>query len=525
MTHALNATDVRYTRRVSAPSAASPAWLSNLRGACVVSGVPAEGTAVCHDSRAVVPGAIFVAIEGATLDGHNFIGDAVRRGAASLIVRAGSRIEIGESPFPAPAIIEVPDTRIALAEAAAGFYGFPARTLGTIGVTGTDGKTTTTHLVAHVLNATGHPTGYLSSVEFGLPASAELNASHMTTLEAPDVQRHLAAIRDAGGRYAVIEASSHGLDMHRVDQCEFDVGVFTNLSPDHLDYHKTMERYRDAKAELFRMVSRSVPRKGVGKRAVVNADDPAWAYMRTAAETPSIAYAIGVSADVQAANVSASSEGTRFLLSYGAESTQAVTPLLGDFNVSNCLAAVGVALSQGVSFDDAAAALSSFAGVPGRMEIIDEGQPFRVIVDIASTEQAMRNVLGVLRIATPGQLIVVFGAAGERDRERRHGIARAVADQADYAIVTNEDPRGEAPLAIIDEIADALERGGFARDRYARIEDRRAAVARAFERAGPGDTVLLAGKGTEQSIVIGTTHHPWDERQVARELLRERFGV
>ena len=197
-------------------------------------------------------------------------------------------------------------------------------------------------------------------------------------------------------------------------------------------------------------------------------------------------------------------------------------PLLGDYNVSNCLAAVGVALSQGIPLEDAAAAFATFRGVPGRMEIIDEGQPFRVIVDIASTEQAMRNVLRVLRPTTKGKLIVVFGAAGERDRERRHGIARAVAALADFAIITNEDPRSEDPGAVINEIAGALETTGWDSSRFERIEERRAALAKAFEIASPGDTVLLAGKGTEQSIVIGTTHHPWDERQVARELLRER---
>jgi UDP-N-acetylmuramoyl-L-alanyl-D-glutamate--2,6-diaminopimelate ligase len=209
---------------------------------------------------------------------------------------------------------------------------------------------------------------------------------------------------------------------------------------------------------------------------------------------------------------------------YDEKHVDATTPLLGDYNVSNCLAAIAVGLSQGLALADTAAALATFPGVPGRMEIIDAGQPFRVIVDIASTEQAMANVLRVLRPATDGKLIVVFGAAGERDVERRHGISRAVAATSDYAIITNEDPRSENPSAIIDEIAGALRTVGWQSDRYERIEDRRAALARAFEIASAGDTVLLAGKGTEQSIVIGTTYHPWDERVVARELLRERFG-
>jgi UDP-N-acetylmuramoyl-L-alanyl-D-glutamate--2,6-diaminopimelate ligase len=506
---------------VTAASAATPAWFANLSGARVVAGVPAEATAICFDSRTVVPGAVFVAIAGASFDGHSFIGDAVQRGAAYVIADGGRRTDWGASPFPTPSIVEVSNTRVALAEAASGFYGFPARTLGTIGVTGTDGKTTTTHLVAHVLNATGRPAGYLSSVEFGLPRRTELNASHMTTLEAPEVQRQLAAIRDAGARYAVIEASSHGLAMHRVDQCEFDVGVFTNLKPDHLDYHETIERYRDAKAELFRMLDRSRD-KGIAKAAIVNIDDESATAMLSATRAASISYGFDPAASVKAAGISVDARGTAFQLTHQGSTCSAYAPLLGDFNVSNCLAAVAVALSQGVTLDESAAALSSFPGVPGRMEAIDEGQPFRVIVDIASTEQAMRNVLRVLRPATTGRLIVVFGAAGERDPERRHGIARAVAESADYAIITNEDPRSEDPATIIDEIAGALDRAGWTPSRYACIEDRHSALVRAFALAAEGDCVLLAGKGTEQSIVIGTTHHPWDERAVARELLRQQ---
>jgi UDP-N-acetylmuramoyl-L-alanyl-D-glutamate--2,6-diaminopimelate ligase len=508
----------------------SPGWFSSLTNARVVAGVPAEATGVEHDSRRVVPGCVFVAIAGVNFDGHRFVGDAVQRGAAAVIAQEGAP-PLGESPSTAPCIVLVPDTRIALAEAAAGFYGHPARSLGMVGVTGTDGKTTTTHLIAHVLNATGHPAGYLSSVEFGLPQSAELNASHMTTLEANEVQRHLAACRDAGARYAVVEASSIGLDMHRVDQCEFDVGVFTNLTQDHLDYHGTMENYRWAKAKLFRMVDQSID-KGFAKCAVVNGEDHSAHDMASQTRHPELHYAVdgravwGGIADILASVTRVDERGTVFQAAFEGCDVEARTPLLGDFNVSNCLAAIGVAVSQGMSFKDAVAALATFRGVPGRMEIIDEGQPFRVIVDIASTEQAMRNVLRVLRAATKGGIIVVFGAAGERDVERRSGIARAVAEAADAAVITNEDPRSESPSSILDEIAIALRGCGWRDgDQFTAIEDRREAIAHAFALAKAGDTVLLAGKGTEQSIVIGTTHHPWDERAVARELLRERFGV
>jgi UDP-N-acetylmuramoyl-L-alanyl-D-glutamate--2,6-diaminopimelate ligase len=496
---------------------AHPAWFSELGRARVVSGAPAEATAVCHDSRAAQPGAVFVAVRGLTVDGNAFIPDAIARGARFVVVQDDLREAWQRHVADGPTFVAVPDARIALAQAAAGFYGHSARTLGTIGVTGTDGKTTTTHLVAHVLNENGRSAGYLSSVEFGAGGVVELNASHMTTLEATDVQRHLAAIRDAGGRYAVIEASSIGLDMHRVDMCEFDVGVFTNLAPDHLDYHGSMPAYCDAKALLFRMLGESVE-KGFAKAAVLNADDPASAEIRAVTRVPVIRYGLGSGADVTAADIAPDGFGTKFTTQMAAESVAVRMGLMGAYNVSNCLAAVAAAVSQGVAFADAVRALESFAGVPGRMELIDEGQPFRAVVDIASTEQAMRNVLTMLRQATTGRLIVVFGAAGERDTARRGGIARAVAEAADFAVITNEDPRGEDPQAIIGEIAAALGAHGFG-GRFEQEPDRRRAIELAFNRAGKGDTVLLAGKGTEQSIVIGSVHHAWDERRVARELL------
>jgi UDP-N-acetylmuramoyl-L-alanyl-D-glutamate--2,6-diaminopimelate ligase len=283
-----------------------------------------------------------------------------------------------------------------------------------------------------------------------------------------------------------------------------------------------MERYRDAKAALFRMLDASID-KGVPKAAVLNADDAASPYMRAQTKAPALTYGLTSPADLTARDMTLDRLGTRFTAERAGERIQARTPLLGAYNVANCLAACAVAVTQGVRFADAVAALASFGGVPGRMEIIDEGQPFRVIVDIASTGSAMRNVLSVLRPATSGKLIVLFGAAGERDRERRVGIARAVAESADYAIIANEDPRSEDPDAIIAEIAAELGRGDWAEGkRFERVADRRSAIARAFELAGPGDAVLLAGKGTEPSIVIGAAHHPWDERAVARKLLKDR---
>jgi len=499
-----------------------PPWFAALSGRRLLSGRPGPAARVCHDSRDVTGGAVFVAVPGIRQDGNSFIPDAIARGASAIVVQGDTRerwvVYVAEDV----AFVEIPEARVALAEAAAGQCGFPARTLGMVGVTGTDGKTTTTHLVAHALRGCGRPTGYLSSVEFAAGAARELNASHMTTLEADDVQLLLARIRDAGERYAVVEASSIGLELHRVDQCEFDVGVFTNLAPDHLDYHGTMAAYRGAKARLFQMVARSAAKPGVEKAAVLNADDPASEAMRAAtqAAVPTLTYGLA-GGDIRARDITRAGWGTDFAVRAGGEERRAHTNLQGAYNVANSLAAVAVAVSQGVDFREAVEALASFPGVPGRMEPVDEGQPFRVVVDIASTEQAMRNVLGELRPMTAGRLIAVFGAAGERDRERRRGIARAVAQGADFALITSEDPRSEEPGAIIDEIAGALVGFGWTEPgRVERRTERRDALARAFELARPGDTVVLAGKGTEQSIVVGAEHRPWDERRVARELLR-----
>jgi UDP-N-acetylmuramoyl-L-alanyl-D-glutamate--2,6-diaminopimelate ligase len=504
-------------------SADLPTWFRDLSHATVLSGSPADAIGVCHDSRRAQAGSVFVAVPGLAVDGNSFIPDAIAAGARSVIVQLDAQERWQRFVNEDVTFVAVPDVRIALAEASSGFYGHPARSLGMVGVTGTDGKTTTTHLIAHVLNENGQRAGYLSSVEFGAGGVVEMNASHMTTLEATDVQRHLARIREAGGRYAVVEASSIGLDLHRVDMCEFDVGVFTNLAPDHLDYHGSMAEYRDAKALLFRMLGSSAE-KGFGKAAVINADDSVAADMRAATIVPVISYGTRREAELIAREIAPDGFGTRFKARMFGEDVAVRTGLLGDYNVSNCLAAVAVAVSQGVEFAGAVRALESFPGVPGRMELIDEGQPFRVVVDIASTEQSMRNVLGMLRIGTGGRLIVVFGAAGERDPSRRRGIARAVAEVADYAVITNEDPRSEDPDAIVDEIAAALKTAGFGRKFECEL-DRRQAIDLAFERAGRNDTVLLAGKGTEQSIVIGNVHWPWDERRVARELLEERRGV
>jgi UDP-N-acetylmuramoyl-L-alanyl-D-glutamate--2,6-diaminopimelate ligase len=503
-------------------------WSSLLADAEVIGTPPAEISGVCYDSRAVTPGSLFVAVPGAmpplSRDGHDFIAQALDGGPAVVLAQADHRrqweslAKSGRAAF-----IAVEDTRPALATVAAAFYGFPARRLKTIGVTGTDGKTTTVHLIDAVLEAGGLSSGYLSSVEFKTGGGPQLNATHMTTLESPEVQALLAEMVAGGRRCAVVEASSHGLALHRVDGCEFDIAVFTTLSSDHLDFHGTPDEYLAAKGRLFSMLDESVD-KGVAKTAILNADEPASAYLRSCTRARAITYGIEREADVRAEGIESEGLRSSFTVVGPFGRINVRIPLTGRHSVYDALAAVATGLCLGAAPQAMVRGLADFRGVPGRMEVIDCGQPFSVIVDIASTAEALRRVLGVLRPLTPRRLWVVFGCAGERDSARRDGMGRAAGELADFAVLTNEDPRTEDPDAIIDGIARGLTEYGRREDSdFVRIVDRRQALRYAFEQAQAGDTVLLAGKGTEQSIVIGREHIPWDERVAARELLRELY--
>ena len=500
-----------------------PAWLTGIGEAEVVGDLPASLTGVCYDSRRAEPGCLFVAVPGATprsRDGHEFIAQALARGAAALVVQADHRpawerlAEGGRVP-----LVVVPDSRRVLAPLAAAFHGWPARRLRVVGVTGTDGKTSTVHLVAAVLEAAGRRCALLSSAELRSGGRARVNATHMTTLEAPEIQAFLAEALEAGDQWVVVEASSHGLALHRVDACEFDVAAFTTLGSDHLDFHGSLEEYRAAKGHLFCLLDESAD-KGVPKTAVLNADDPASDYFRSLTAASVVTYGLEAPADVTAHDVRAEGLAMSFELAGPFGAVPVKTRLAGRYNVYNCLAAAAVGLSQGLSAEEVKRGLESVSGVPGRMELIDAGQPFAVVVDIASTPQALTNVLGVLRTASRGRLWAVFGCAGERDPGRRDGMGRVAGCLADFTVLTNEDPRSEDPDAIIEAIAAGLREAGRREgDDFVRIPDRRQAIAYAFERAGDGDVVLLAGKGSEQTMVFGDQHVPWDERAVARELL------
>jgi UDP-N-acetylmuramoyl-L-alanyl-D-glutamate--2,6-diaminopimelate ligase len=473
------------------------------------------------DSREVGAGDLFVAIEGQHVDGHDFAAPAVASGAAALVVERGRAAALSSLDVP---IVEVRDAREALASIAAAHEGYPGRELGTIGVTGTDGKTTTSFLTAAGLEGCGLTVGLLTTVETRVGGEARKNPTRLTSQEAPYVQRLLRDMVDAGCSHAVVEATSIGLEWHRVAHCYFDVGVMTNLGADHLDFHGSVESYRDAKARLFASL---VQEHGQGQRtAVLNADDPNWEYFasRTGAGARVVTYGVeSPSADVIADDLSLWPDGSTFTLTAGEDTIDASVRLPGRFNVANATAAITAGAAFGLDVMAVAAGVATSPGVPGRMERI-RGAPFEVIVDYAHTADGLRQAIGALRPLVEGRIIVVFGCAGERGRERRAGMGMTAADLADFAVLTEEDPRSESSEAIIAEIAQAmLDAGAHEGERFDRVPDRREAVAHAFELARPGDIVLLAGKGHESTIERAEGAVPWDEREVARELIAERF--
>ena len=483
---------------------------------------PRDGviTGVTSSSSDVAPGACFVAVRGRRADGHAYIGDALARGAILVT---------GEDPAPEDlpldrTYVQVADSRRELGTLAAAFYDHPSHRMDVIGVTGTDGKTTTTNLIDALLTAAGRRTGLMSTVDFKIGERRWPNNSRFTTLEAPDVQRVLAQMADESVECAVVETTSSGLELRRVQGVEYDVAVITNITSEHLEVHGTLENYRRAKAMLFEHVDpdrRKATAFSVPRVCILNADDSSFAYLRQFCRAPILRYGIENAADVLAQDVRLGSDGTSFTVRLPDGAAFPVrTPLVARFNVYNCLAAIAVAYVHGIPPAVMGDALERFGGVSGRMERVTAGQPFTVVVDYAHTADSLRKVLEVLRPVTRGRLIAVFGSAGDRDRVKRPQMGAVAAQLADFAVITDEDPREEDPERILREIAAGAEdAGGREGERYVCIVGRRGGIAEAFRRACPGDTVLLAGKGHEQSLVIGREKLPWDDRRVAREEL------
>jgi UDP-N-acetylmuramoyl-L-alanyl-D-glutamate--2,6-diaminopimelate ligase len=488
-----------------------------------------EITGVVYDSRAVTPGALFVAYRGFHTDGHAYIPQALERGAAAVVYEDPAWD--GRVPVPA---LRVSNARTALAPLAAAFYGHPGRRMRIVGVTGTDGKTTTTFLTSVALEAGGAVTGLMGTVDFKIGGRMWTNDSRQSTPEAPEVQALLRDMAEAGCSYAVIEATSHALSArwNRLAGSAFDIAVFTNVTQEHLDFHGTVEQYRRDKARLFEMLAEfsdaAAPFKQ-RKIAVVNADDPHHRMFLDAAPVYAerLTYAVHAHADVRAEDVCSTRDGLRFRVTTPWGAANARLRLTGDFNVWNALAALSVACAEGVPLERCLAALERAPGVRGRMERIEAGQPFTVLVDYAHTPGAFEKLFRIVRPLTEGQVIAVFGSAGERDRAKRPLQGEIAGRFCDLIVLTDEDPRLEDRMAIIAEIAAGAEAAGKRiGETCLCIPDRALAIRTAFAYARPGDIVLLLGKGHEGSIIYGTTPVPWDEAAEARRALAELgFGA
>ncbi len=477
--------------------------------------------ALAYDSRNVVAGGLFIAVPGVHTDGRRYLADAALRGAS---VALGEALPGETQDLPLP-YIEVAHVRTALANLSCAFYGDPTQQLCTIGVTGTDGKTTTSNLISTIFTVAGRRNGLMTTANFKLLGQEWENPTRQSTLEALETQQFLRRVADAGATHVVIEATSHGLALDRVHGCAFDVGVVTNITHEHLDFHKTLAAYRRAKARLFEMLDPERV-KGIGSRpvAILNRDDVSYEVLKPYCRVPILDYAIDAPAAVRAVDVQLHAYSTRFRVILPDAEGTIETQLVGRFNVSNCLAAIATAYSQGVALADIERSLATVTGVSGRMERIDEGQPFTVIVDYAHTPDSLEKVLQTLRPLTTGKLIVVFGSAGERDTQKRPVMGRVAAQLTDFFVITDEDPREEDRHAILREIAQGAEAVGKQQGRdFLCIADRTDAIAAAFAQASSGDTVLLAGKGHEQSIIMGREKWPWDDRRVAREQLRQKM--
>jgi UDP-N-acetylmuramoyl-L-alanyl-D-glutamate--2,6-diaminopimelate ligase len=472
-----------------------------------------EIAAVTSDSREVTPGSLFVAVAGLREDGRRHAAAAAAAGAVAVIAERDL-----DAPFPEGVpVVLVDDSRLALSALAAAIHGHPSRSLTVAGVTGTDGKTTTSTLLWSAWRAAGLHAGLISTVDFRDGDTVIANTTRQTTMEAVETHRRLAALRDSGCTHVVVETSSHGLEMHRVDHVEYRLAVYTRITSEHLDVHGDRAGYLAAKARLLELVGSR--RDGV---AVLDRDDD-FAYPRLAAlpvATRLTYSSTGETADLIAESVTAGPEGVRFRARTPWGDADIALQLAGRFNAGNALAALAAACSVGAPFDAAVAGIARLSRVDGRMERVDAGQPFSVVIDYAHTADSLEKVLTELRAATAGRLWVVFGSAGERDVEKRPAMGEVAGRLADVVVVTDEDPRGEDRLAICEQIAAGAERAGKRRgDTLHVIPDRAEAIAFALAGAAPGDTVLCAGKGHESSIESGGRSLPWNERTAVLDAL------
>jgi UDP-N-acetylmuramoyl-L-alanyl-D-glutamate--2,6-diaminopimelate ligase len=474
---------------------------------------------ITADSRQVRPGDLFVALVGGSLDGHHYISDAVKHGAAAV---AGSKLLRGLGiPY-----VQLEDARRSLAHLAAAFYGFPARQLTVIGITGTDGKTTTANLVYQILRSAELRPGMISTVNAVIGDMVLDTGFHVTTPDPIDVQRILAEMVEAGLTHVILEATSHGLAQYRVEASEFDIAVVTNITHEHLDYHGSYEEYQAAKGRLFTSLAETYPKdfKPV-KGAVINRDDRSYDYLASITPIKPVSYGLHLEADIRAEDIVESESGVSFLLTGEDLRLPITTQLRGTFNVLNCLAAAAVCLNvMELEPEDVQDGIAAMEGVPGRMERLDCGQPFTAIIDFAHTPNALKVALEAGRqiAGNKGRVIAVFGSAGLRDREKRRLMAETSARLADLTVLTAEDPRTESLENILAEMAaGAVSKGGVEGETFWRVPDRGVAIRFALSMAKPGDVVMSCGKGHEQSMCFGTKEYDWDDRTAMKAALCE----
>ncbi len=489
--------------------------LSGLEGLRLEGPGDVEIAGIAYYSQRVKRGDLFVAVPGLVTDGHLYIKEALERGAAALVVEEGREHPANLSATP---VVRTENTRMAMAQLSDRFWGHPSGKLALIGVTGTNGKTTTAHLVEAAAARAGMVSGLIGTVVYRV-AGSELPVVR-TTPESADLQEILAAMVDAGCETASMEVSSHALALNRVDACEFQVGVFTNLSQDHLDFHADMEGYYRAKERLFLPGSMG----GLGARAaVINVDDPSGRRLEKRTAGRPLTFGVSEEAELRGKLVESGLKRSRVEVAYGGESWQGNTALTGRFNLYNILAALGACIMLGIDASSSLEGILSQHGVPGRFQAVEEGQEFAVLVDYAHTPDSLRRVLQAAREITPGKVIAVFGCGGDRDRAKRPMMGKIAVQEADMVILTSDNPRSEEPLAIIKEIeAGTRAAGGGAP--YAVIGDRREAIEAAIFEACKGDAVVIAGKGHEKGQIFADRIIPFDDVEEARSALRKRAG-
>ncbi len=492
------------------------AELARVPGATLEGDGDVEINGIQYDSRRVQPGDLFVAVSGIRADGHVFVQDALNSGAAAVAVQGEAQVPGGVP------LLRLRSTRTGLAELAAEFYGRPSRRMRLAGVTGTDGKTTTTHMAEHVLQASGVVAGAMSTVAYRVSGREIDNVSGQTTTESPQIQAWLRRMVDAGVSCAVIETTSHALMQERVAACDFDVAAFTNVGHDHLDYHATWEEYLEAKARLIDLASHASD-KGIEKTAVLNRDDRSYDRLARHAISRRWSYGLTSASDLHPLDLSMTGTGSQFRLKTPLGETWVSLRVPARFNVYNALCAAGVCLALGVPLDAIGTGLASFEGVRGRLERVELGQDFNVFIDFAHSAGALASALAELRPFTKGRLIVVFGATARSDHDRP-GMGRAAAQFADLFVITSDDPLQEDPAEIARDVQAGVEGKAPGHD-YEIVLDRKAAIRRAIEQAQPGDTVLLAGKGHERTMLTAAGAEPWDERAEAEAAIKDRPAV